>query len=128
MWIEGEEHINNDYSVNGWILCVINHIREDVFKNPNINHMNQVNNVIKNLFAGSYEKELNKTIDAFWIQYTKSNHKNDPYDSNEFIWISKDIRDGNSHLWHQKYYLPSTKVIGFVACRVTSKIIGIGFA
>ena len=37
--------------------------------------------------------------------------------------IVKNNSDGKSHLWHQKYSLPSTKVIGFVACRVTSKII-----
>ena len=29
-------------------------------------------------------------------------------------------------MWHQKYSLPFTKVIGFVACRVTSKFLGIG--
>ena len=61
-----------------------------------------VNNVIKNLFAGSYEKDLNETLDTFWIQYIKFNHKNDPYDSNEFIRSSKDICDGNSNLCHQK--------------------------
>ena len=49
------------------------------------------------------------------------------FDSNEFIWNSKDIRDGNSHIWHQKYSLPPTIVLGFLACRVTSKILGIGF-
>ena len=47
------------------------------------------------------------------------NRINDPFDSNDFIWNSKDITDGNSHLWHHKYSLPSTKVLGFVACRVT---------
>ena len=36
--------------------------------------------------------------------------------------------DGNSHLWHQKYSLPSTKVLSSVACRVTSEIPGIGSA
>ena len=40
----------------------------------------------------------------------------------------QDIRDGNSHLWHQKYWLPFTKFLGFVACRVTSKVLGIGAA
>ena len=30
--------------------------------------------------------------------------------------------------WHQKYSLTLTKVIGFVACRVTSKVLGIGAA
>ena len=58
----------------------------------------------------------------------KINHKNDPFESNEFIWNSKDICNGNIHLWYQKYSLPSTKVLGVVACRVTSKILGIGYA
>ena len=48
------------------------------------------------------------------------------YDADEFIWKRKDIRDGKSHLWHQKYSLPFTKVLGFVACRFTSKVLGIG--
>ena len=39
---------------------------------------------------------------------------------------NKYIRDGNSHLWRLKYRLPCTKVLGFVACRVTSKVLGIG--
>ena len=87
-----------------------------------------MNNVIKSLFAESTEKELHESLDTFWSEYNLFNHKNDPFDSNDFIWSSKDITDGNSHLWHQKYSLPSTKVLGFVACRVTSKILGIGYA
>ena len=31
-------------------------------------------------------------------------------------------------MWHQKYSLPCTKVIGFVACIGTSKVLGIGAA
>ena len=100
------------------MLCVITHIREYSFRNSNGKHHFQVNNVIKTLYAGLTEKELNKTLDKFWSEYTKFNHKNDPFDSNEFIWSSKDICDGNSHLWHQKYSLPPTKDLGVVACRV----------
>ena len=37
-----------------------------------------------------------------------------------------DIRDGDSNSWHHKYSLPCTKVIGFVTCRVTSKVLCIG--
>ena len=40
----------------------------------------------------------------------------------------KYIRDSNSHLWLQKYVLTCTKVLGFVACRVTSNFLGIGTA
>ena len=30
-WNEREEHINTDYDVTGWLLCVFPHIREDFF-------------------------------------------------------------------------------------------------
>ena len=126
LWNKREEHINTDYAVTGWMLCGIPHIRGDVFKNAQNKHRIQVNNVIKTLFAGSTEKELHGDLDTFWIENTNFNQKKDPFDSNEFIWNSKDISDGNSHIWHQKYSLPSTKVLGFVNCRVTVKIIGIG--
>ena len=55
LWNKREEHINTDYSATGWMLFVIPHIREDVFKNATNKHHIQVNNVIKTLFAGSTE-------------------------------------------------------------------------
>ena len=55
LWNKREEHINTYYAVTGWMLCVIPHIREDVFKNAQNKHPIQVNNVIKTLFAGSTE-------------------------------------------------------------------------
>ncbi len=33
---------------------------------------------------------------------------------------------GRSHLLHEKYSIPYTKVLGYVACQVTSKLCGIG--
>ena len=71
---------------------------------------------------------MHETLFTFWTENKNFNHKNDPFDSNEFIWNSKYIRDGNSHLWYQKYSLSSTKFLGFVACRVTTKILGTGYA
>jgi hypothetical protein len=42
-------------------------------------------------------------------------------------WASSDYVSGKSYLWHEKYYsLPYTIVLGFVGCRVTSKLCGIG--
>ena len=54
--------------------------------------------------------------------YNIFGHNNYPFIGDEFIWISKDIRDGNGNLWHHNYSLPFTKVLGFVSCRVTSKV------
>ena len=64
------------------MLCVIPHIREDVFKNAHYNHHIQVNTVIKSLFPVSTEKELHETLDTFCIKYKNFNHKNDTFDSN----------------------------------------------
>ena len=68
------------------------------------------------------------TEDIFWTEYTDFDNKNGSFDGDEFIWKIKDIIDGNTHLWNQKYSLTCTKVLGFVACRVTSKVLGIGAA
>ena len=64
------------------MLCVIPHIREDVFKIAQNKHHIQVNNVIKTLLAESTEKESHRTLDTFWSEYNLSNNKNDPIDSN----------------------------------------------
>ena len=34
---EREKHINTDCAITGWMLCVIPHIREDIFKMHKIN-------------------------------------------------------------------------------------------
>ena len=110
------------------MLCLIPHIRKDAKDHSNSDHRKQVNNVINTLFSGAYEWEMAVTLDLFWTDYTAFDNKIGSFDADEFLWKIKDIRDGNSHLWHQKYSLPFTKVIGFVASRVTSKVLGIGAA
>ena len=77
MWNEREKHSNTDYNVTGWMLCVISHIKEDVFNNAENNNHIQVNTVIKSLFSGSTEKELHETLDTFWSEYTNFNNNND---------------------------------------------------
>ena len=59
--------------MTGWMLYVIPHIREDIFKNAQNRHHIQVNNVIKSLFSGSTEKELHVALDMFWSEYTNFN-------------------------------------------------------
>ena len=68
------------------------------------------------------------TQHIFWIEYTDFDNMINSFDADEFIRKSKEIKDGNSHLCHQKYSLPLTKVLGFVACRVTSNVLDIGAA
>jgi hypothetical protein len=42
--------------------------------------------------------------------------------------VSGDVRSGAAHIWHSKNSLRYTKVFGKLACRVCSKILGIGTA
>ena len=88
--------------------------------------MKQVNNVIKTLFHGVPEDKIAVTQDIFWTEYTEFDNNIGSFDTDEFIWKSKDIRNGNSHLWHQKCSLPCTKILVFLVCRFTSKVLGIG--
>ena len=71
---------------------------------------------------------MNVTLNMFWTEYTDFDNKIGSFDADEFVWKIKDISDGNSHLWHQKYSLPFTKILGFVAFRFTSKVLGTGAA
>ena len=72
--------------------------------------------------------KITVTQDVFWTEYTDFDNKNGSFDGDEFIRKIKDIRDGNSHLWHIKYSPTCTKVLGFVACIVTSNVLGIDAA
>ena len=87
------------------MLCVIPHIRKDAKDHSYSEHRKQVNNLIKTLFHGLSEDEMDFTLDLFWTDYTDFDKNNGSFDGNAFIWKSKDIRDGNSHLWNQKYSL-----------------------
>ena len=83
------------------------------------NHMKQGNNVIKTFLDGISDDDINYTLDKFWNDSIGFHLKNCPFYGDDFIWRRKYIQDRNSHLWHQKYSLPFTKVLSIVACRVT---------
>ena len=111
--MERERHINNDHTVTSCMLCTIPHIQENVLNYPNGNNRKQVNTVIKTLFSDLSDDVARDDLDTVWSEYNHFNNNNDTFDSDEFIWSSKDICGANSHLWYQKYSLPCTKVLGF---------------
>ena len=106
------------------MLCITPHINWHGIEKFNGSHMYQVNNFIKTLLCDLSYVKFHVTIYILWSEYTDSNHNNGHFDDYKWIYRSKFICDGNSHLWHQNYSSPCTKVLGFVACKVTSKIIG----
>ena len=45
-------HVNNDFAVTGWMLCVIPHICKYTKDHSDSDNRKQVNNLIKKLFHG----------------------------------------------------------------------------
>jgi hypothetical protein len=64
-------------------------------------------------------------IDTFWNEYKSFQQCTHPF-AEPSRWATVDVTQGNSFLWHEKYSLPYTIVLGYVGCRVTSKLCGIG--
>ena len=56
LWQKRQLHINTDFAVNEWMLCVITHICKDEKDHLDSDHRKQVNNVIKTLFSGASEE------------------------------------------------------------------------
>ncbi len=72
--------------------------------------------------------EIELIIDTFWKEFGHFQNKAGVYGLCSGRFLLPDALNGNSYLWHDLYSLPSTSVLGFVACHVTSKRLGIGSA
>ena len=116
LWQKRKLHIKTDFEVTGWLLCVIPHIHKDKKYNSDSDHRKHVKNVIKTLFYGLYEDELAFTQDLFWTEYTDFDNNNGSFDSDEFIWKSKDIRDDNNNFKHKNIHFLASRFL--VLCHV----------
>jgi hypothetical protein len=74
------------------------------------------------------EVEAGEKKAVFWKEWDDFHgHRGKSY-GRLYIWNSADRRAGMSHVWHKQHLLVWTQVLGKVACRITSKILGIGAA
>ena len=62
------------------------------------------------------------------MQELKEFNNKEGHFAKSHIWIIAEQESTIAHKWHAKYSAPFTKVLGKFACRVTSKIMGIGEA
>ena len=75
------------------------------------------------------ERELLEAqlIDTFLSELSDFQNRQGPYASSH-PWIIAQNEDVIAHEWHEKYSLVETKVLGALACRVTSKAKAVGCA
>ena len=73
------------------------------------------------------EREEARLIHKFWQEYGDFTSKRGFFKS-KHIWITAHSGDCLAHVWHKNYSLPYTEVLGKLACRACSTLLGIGEA
>jgi hypothetical protein len=132
-WEHRKVKIEHEYAITGWALCVMIEVHQDVRERLNGEHRDAMEKVIKHLHLppcpNQHPEVLQMTeaqiVDVFWDEFKAFQKLTSPFHEKS-RWATPDVAAGRSYLWHEKYSLPYTKVLGFVACRVTSKLGGIG--
>ena len=132
-WNRRRKKIEHEYAIAGWALSIVSEVRIDVRERMRGEHRDAIECVIRRLhvapcanthpdIASMSEAEI---IDTFWNEFKSFQNCDRPY-HDLHKWAVPDVIAGRSYLWHEKYSIPYTTVLGFVACRVTSKLCGIG--
>ena len=136
-WKKRREKLVHDYSISGWLLCPIPEVMEDARKYHKGSDRNAMERLFRKLFlqpggeaVGDNSMNCTEVIDKFWEEFEMFQSKTGDFGGGrEYIWATKtDLVDGSSYLWHKKYSFKHTDWLGKFACRVTSKILGIGGA
>ena len=128
--------MNSDYAYAGRMLSVHPEVRHDVkTRPPSGPEREAMERVIEKLHFPPCPntnpwikgKSMTQIKDLFWDEYNLFERRKEPFDK-AGRWLTDDCQQGRSHLWHYKYSRPYTVVLGYVACRVCSKVLGIGMA
>jgi hypothetical protein len=132
IWKKRRDKLINDFSIAGWLLSPIPDVYNDSRENSNGQHRNAIDRLLKKMFASQFSDdsdELANLLNDFWEEFEHFISQTGPFEK-AYIWKynNPDLHHGRSHLWHKKNSVPFTKVLGKFACRVCSKIVGMGSA
>ncbi len=132
-WNKRKQRIEHEYAIAGWALCIMEDVRKDVQEQLMGTHCDAIEKVVGRLHMlpcpntnpEVSSMSLPDIIDTFWNEFKVFQNCTHPYHEPS-CWATYDATKGNSYLWHEKYSIPYKSVLGFVACRVTSKLCEIG--
>ena len=132
-WEKRRNKLEHDYSIAGWALSVMPAVRADVVERLLGIHRDAIERVIVKLHEPPCPNRSNEIKDKtigdikhmFWLEFKDFQQKTGPF-GKEDRWLTSTALRGSSHIWHELYSLPYTGVLGFVACRVCLKSLGIG--
>jgi len=131
-WLKRRSKLVTDYAIAGWFLSPIPDIYNDSTMHQEGSHRDAVDRLLKKIMGTEFaddSNELYAMMNTFWEEFEQFKSKAGPFDK-AYIWSPQnhDITQGRSHIWHKKNSYFQTKVLGRFACRVCSKIVGMGSA
>ena len=132
-WEKRKEKLIHDYSRAGYILSPDPVIMAHALANPDPEDKAACARLIGKLFIPSHlvgETRDNleaSLIDSFHEEYDAFTTKSGETYCKKHIWITAARTNNVANEWHQRYSA-GTKILGRLACHVTSKIGGIGNA
>ena len=139
LWTHREEKLNHDVAIAGWALSVYPEVWDDARPYPQgrlkAEHRAAIERYINVLFQHPCPFAMQRTDNTnmaeikttFWQEFKQFRNRDPPFDV-QHRWNSPLVDQGKCYLWHEMYSLPYTDVLGIVACRCTSKVLGIGAA
>ena len=134
-WNKRRSYLVHDYSLTGWLLSPMKEIHNDVCQATLEQGESRLamRRVFKKLFFPHQDEDdviFMKAFNTLVDELRDFQNKSGPF-SAEYLWseeANQHLRDGNAHLWHGSHSLYHTKYFGKLACRITSKICGMGSA
>jgi len=103
-------------------------VDKKVFKdasNHTVEHTHALKRVMNKLFVHLGEQMAERKITEAMKQFHLFRNKLCPFNA-ETWWNHEYAKNGESHLWHKHHTLDYCKELAYVACRVCSKLLGIG--
>jgi hypothetical protein len=132
LWFRRKDKLVTDFAIAGWLLSPIPEVYNDSSTHMTGEHRDAVDRLLHKMMGSDFaddSDDLAEIMNTFWEEFesfkTKTGHFQKAY-----IWSSanRDLLLGKSHLWHKKNSYFQTKILGRFACRVCSKIVGMGSA
>jgi hypothetical protein len=133
IWFKRRDKLVTDFSIAGWLLSPIPQVYNDCKQSMTGEHRNAVERLLIKMMGSEFaddSDELASLLYFFWEEFEQFQSRSGPYEKSH-IWnlsINRDLLLGKSYLWHKKNSYFQTKVLGKFACRVCSKIVGMGSA
>jgi Protein of unknown function (DUF 659) len=133
-WRARFKQMTNPYVYAGWTLSPHSIIQNHVKENLNGGIKEIISSLVLKLLvapdddAQRYDQSCGSVLNQYWSEWDEFNTRTGKFAATKHFWKSGDIDTNKTWQWHKNNSFYETQFFGKFACRVTSKIAGIGNA